>query len=91
MALQGKGAKDRTLWTGEHNPAALVAHQDRQASECTGSPQNVFTTKDGGKLANLIRGMVKRYAVRAGIEKDITSHTSRRNFAIDLYRETTSI
>ncbi|MFC2108877.1 tyrosine-type recombinase/integrase [Candidatus Bipolaricaulota bacterium] len=25
MVRQGKGAKDRTLWTGEHNLVALVA------------------------------------------------------------------
>jgi len=35
--------------------------------------------------------MVKRYAVKAGLEKDITPHTLRHSFATDLYRETTNI
>ncbi len=92
MVRQGKGAKDRTLWTGEANLVALVEWQERQAGECTGSPQEVFTTKAGGKLdPRYIQRMVKRYAVKAGIEKDISPHTLRHSFATDLYRETTNI
>ena len=92
MVRQGKGAKDRTLWTGEANLAALVEWQERQVKECTGSPQAVFTTKEGGKLdPRYIQRMVKRYAVNAGIQKDITPHTLRHSFATDLYRETTNI
>jgi site-specific recombinase XerD len=92
MVRQGKGAKDRTLWTAETNLVALVEWRERQAGECTGNPQNVFTTKQGGTLdPRYIQRMVKRYAVKAGIEKDITPHTLRHSFATDLYRETTSI
>jgi len=85
MVRQGKGAKDRTLWTGEANLEALVEWQDK-----AGSPQNVFTTKDGGKPDPRYQRMVKRYAVKAGIEKDISPHTLRHTFATDLYRETTT-
>jgi site-specific recombinase XerD len=92
MVRQGKGAKDRTLWTGEDNLAALVKWKDRQIRECAANPQNVFTTKEGGKLdPRYIQRMVKRYAVKAGIEKDISPHTLRHTFATDLYRETTNI
>ena len=92
MVRQGKGAKDRTLWTGEANLAALIEWQERQANECTGSPQNVFTTKEGGKLnPAYVRKMVKRLAVKAGIQKDDHPHTLRHTFATDLYRETTNL
>jgi len=52
----------------------------------------VFTTKEGGTLdPRYVQRMVKRYAVKAGLEKDITPHTLRHSFATDLYRETTNI
>ncbi len=92
MVRQGKGAKDRTLWTGEENLAALRKWRERQAQECAGSPQCVFTTKEGRTLnPAYVRAMVKRYAARAGIEKRISPHTLRHSFATDLYRETTNI
>jgi len=53
MVRQGKGAKDRSLWTGEANLEALIEWQERQASECTGPASVVFSTKQGGKL-NLV-------------------------------------
>jgi len=92
MVRQGKGAKDRTLWTGEDNLAALVAWRERQLAECSGAPENVFTTKGGGALApRYVQRMVKRYAAKAGIEKDVHPHTLRHSFATDLYRETTNL
>ena len=95
MVRQGKGAKDRTLWTGEDNLAALVKWQERQAVECTGPALVVFTTKQGSKLnPAYVQRMVSRYAVNAGILKHIkhiTPHTLRHTFATDLYRETTNI
>ena len=35
--------------------------------------------------------MVKRYAAKAGIEKNVHPHTLRHSFATDLYRETNKI
>jgi integrase/recombinase XerD len=32
--------------------------------------------------------MVKRYAAKAGIDKNTSPHTLRHSFATDLYRET---
>ena len=66
--------------------------RDRQAKRMGKAPSLVFTTLEGGKLdPRYIQRMVKRYAARAGIEKDITPHTLRHSFATDLYRETTNI
>ena len=53
----------------------------------------VFTTKMGSQLdtRGYIQRMVKRCSAKAGIQRDISPHTLRQTFAIDLYRETTSI
>jgi len=92
IVRQGKGRKDRTLWTGDANLAALQAWREHQTRECTRSPEYVFTTKQGGRLhPRYVQRMVKRYASKAGIEKNITPHTLRHTFATDLYRETTNI
>ena len=34
---------------------------------------------------------MKRYAAKAGIEKDVSLHTLRHSFATELYRETSKI
>ena len=38
-----------------------------------------------------VQRMVKRYTVKAGIDKDVSPHTLRHSFATDLYRETSKI
>jgi len=92
MVRQGKGSKDRTLWTGEENITALAAWRERQARECDGKPEIVFSTAEGKRLdPSYVRKMVKRYARKAGIEKRISPHTLRHTFATDLYRETTNL
>jgi integrase/recombinase XerD len=92
MVRQVKGAKDRTLWTGEDNLVALTKWRERQAKECGGDHRIVFTTKEGGELdPRYVQRMVKRYATKAKIEKDVHPHTLRHSFATDLYRQTTNI
>ena len=92
MVRQGKGAKDRTLWTSEENIEALRSWRDRQAAECTGPILVAFSTKQGGKLdPAYVQRMVSRYAVNAGILKHVTPHTLRHSFASDYYRETKDI
>jgi len=52
----------------------------------------VFTTLEGKPISpRYVQQMVKRYAIRAGISKNIHSHTLRHSFATDLYRETSKI
>ena len=92
MVRQGKGAKDRTLWVGEGDLKSLRNWRERQAKDVVGSPNHVFTTMAGNPISGrYVQQMVKRYAAKAGIEKDVHPHTLRHTFATDLYRETTNI
>ena len=92
MVREGKGKKDRTLWTGEENLEQLKRWRERQTSVVGQPCEPIFTTLKGGKLdPRYIQRMVKRYAVKAGIQKDIHPHTLRHSFATDIYRDTSNI
>jgi len=91
MVRQGKGAKDRTLWVAEGDIDRLRSWRARQATAC-GTCEHVFTTLEGKPLGHrYVQRMVKRYAAKAGIDKNISPHTLRHSFATDLYRETSKI
>ena len=91
MVRQGKGAKDRTLWVGEGDIERLRGWRERQAALC-GQCEYVFTTLQGKPLGHrYVQRMVKRYAAKAGINKNVSPHTLRHTFATDLYRETGKI
>jgi len=91
MVRKGKGTKDRTLWIAEADIDRLRSWRERQAEVC-GKCGHVFTTLQGRPLGHrYVQRMVKRYAAKAGIEKDISPHTLRHSFATDLYRETSKI
>ncbi len=92
LVRQGKGAKDRTLWVGESDLEMLGRWRNRQAQTVAGSPRHVFTTLDGNPVSGrYVQQMVKRYAAKAGIEKNLHPHMLRHTFATDLYRETGNI
>jgi len=91
MVRQGKGHKDRTLWITEADIDSLRHLRERQAEGC-GKCAHVFTTLEGRPLGHrYVQRMVKRYAAKAGIDKNISPHTLRHTFATDLYRETSKI
>ena len=91
MVRQGKGSKDRTLWMAEADIDRLRDWRERQAAQC-GQCEHVFTTLEGRPLGHrYVQRMVKRYAGKAGIDKDVSPHTLRHSFATDLYRETSKI
>jgi len=92
MVRQGKGSKDRTLWVAEADIDRLRSWRERQAEKCAGTCEQVFTTLEGKPLGHrYVQRMVKRYAAKAGIDKNISPHTLRHSFATDLYRETSKI
>ena len=92
MVRQGKGAKDRILWIGDADLELLRAWRQRQAKDGKGDPEHVFTALKGKPVSpRYVQAMVKRYATKAGIGKNIHPHTLRHTFATDLYRETSKI
>ena len=91
MVRQGKGSKDRTLWVAEADIDRLRSWRERQATACD-TCEYAFTTLNGKALGyRYVQRMVKRYAAKAGIDKNISPHTLRHSFATDLYRETSKI
>ena len=69
----------------------LRSWRERQAAQC-GQCEHVFTTLQGQPLGHrYVQRMVKRYAAKAGIDKNVHPHTLRHSFAADLYSETSKI
>ncbi len=88
MVRQGKGSKDRTLWVAETDIDRLRSWRERQATACD-TCEHVCTALNGQPLGHrYVQQMVKRYATKAGIDKNILPHTLHHSFATDLYRET---
>jgi len=84
----GKGGRDRILWLSVEDLAHL---QQWRSIRPPGGP-HLFCTLAGGRLSDrYVRDMVKRYARRAGIDKDVHPHTLRHTFATDLLKETKNI
>jgi len=66
--------------------------RERQVEEVGKDLIPTSTTLEGKPISpRYVQRTVKRYAAKAGIEKDISPHTLRHSFATDLYRETSKI
>ena len=94
--VEGKGAKDRILWLPEEDLELLKSWKQRQSEKAKKPLEYIFTAtnknKIGKKLDNrYVQDMVKRYAKKAGIEKNVSPHTCRHTFASDLLRQTKNI
>ncbi len=89
---QGRGARERVLWVGDADLKALRDWRERQARDVEGEPGHVFTTLEGKPVSNrYVQAMVKRYALKAGIGRNVHPQLLRHTFATDIYRETSSI
>ncbi len=98
--VNGKGQKDRDIPFISESTLDLL--RDWKKIKPKGS-QYFFTTlvdrkndrfssKKGQKLSDrYIQFMIKRYARKAGINKDVTPHTLRHSFSTDFYKRTKDI
>ena len=85
--VNGKGHKDRNLIIPEHT-AELLKQWNKKRSQ----GEYLFNTKEGKQLkVRYIQAMIKRYSVRATIDKNIYPHTLRHTFATNFYRQTKDI
>jgi integrase/recombinase XerD len=94
--VEGKGAKDRILWLAEENLELLKSWKQRQSEIAGKKLEYVFTAMSKGTLGNkldnrYVQDMVKRYAKKAGISKNVSPHTCRHTFATDMLRKTKNI
>lgn len=89
--VEGKGAKDRILYIDLETIEVLESWKERQF-EGWGSTEYVFTTRTLKQLdGKAVRKMIATYTRKAGIEKDITTHSLRHTFASDLLRDCKNI
>ena len=98
--VEGKGKKDRDIpyipdytiellrqWNGIRPKGSKYFF-----TTLVDKPQGRFSSKSGDKVSvRYIQLMVKRYAKKAGIKKDVTPHTLRHSFGTDFYKNTKDI
>ena len=97
--VAGKGNVDRDLAIPFYTAELLRAWKDKKPTGTEyffciikNRKEGKFASKTGSKLS--IRGIqvfVKRYAVRAGIAKNISPHTLRHTYATQYYKQTKDI
>ena len=85
--IDGKGGKDRNIFI----PASLMESLQAYRDECPPSPY-AFATRTGEKpdRANL-SNMIKKYAKKAGISKEISAHTLRHTCLTERYNSSKDI
>ena len=85
---QGKGKKDRMVTLRADIIDILKAWESIKPKDT----KYYFTTLEGTRLNRIyIYNMIKRYSIKARIDKSIHPHTLRHTFATDYYRQTKDI
>lgn len=89
--VEGKGKKDRILWVDEETTRMLQEWKIRQFKEW-GKSEYVFCSRNLKQLdGKAVRKMIATYTQKAGIDKDITTHSLRHTFATDMLRVTKNL
>lgn len=88
VRLWGKGFKERVVPFGEKAQDALIAYLERGRPVLLKRSQSnyIFVSDASGRplTRQNVWTLIKRYARRAGIQKNITPHTFRHTFATHL-------
>jgi integrase/recombinase XerD len=87
LRVTGKGAKERLVPFGEAAHAALTAYLGEARARILGRKTSdaLFVTARGGAMTRqMFWNLVKKYALRAGIEVALSPHTLRHAFATHL-------
>ena len=83
----GKGSKQRLVMIGIHAMAAIEVylHDGRPHLQAPRDNGALFLNSQGGRLTpRSVQKLVKKYAVKAGIEAAVHPHTLRHSFATHL-------
>ena len=89
--VEGKGLKDRILYIENNIIEDLRSWRERQL-EAWGETPYIFTSRNLKLLdGKAVRKMIKTYKDKAGINKNITTHSLRHTFATDLLRDCKNI
>lgn len=89
IRAEGKGGKQRIVPLGGRAIAAIDVYldelRDELAARAVGFVDTLFLSRSGRLLDRIqLWRLVRRYAVRAGIDKDISPHSLRHSFATHL-------
>jgi integrase/recombinase XerC len=87
LRVVGKGDKERVALLGEPALTAVDAylHKSRPEMAARSSETALFLNRYGGRLgARSIERLVKRYALKAGLDPNFHTHTLRHSFATHL-------
>ncbi len=87
LRVTGKGSKERVALLGRPALAALDEYlrRSRPALEHRPAEQALFLNRYGGRLSvRSVERLVKRYALKAGLDPEFHTHTLRHSFATHL-------
>jgi len=87
VRVMGKGSKERLTPLGEEATDWIARYQASARAEILGARKSdaLFVTSRGAPMTRqAFWGLVKRYAIRAGIGRSISPHTLRHAFATHL-------
>jgi integrase/recombinase XerC len=86
LLVRGKGNKERMVLIGEPAEKALRRYlADARPQLSDGEGQALFLNRDGGRLSGRsMQQIVRRHALKAGLDKHVHPHLLRHSFATHL-------